>query len=227
MAEPPRRISVEFIYAAVTARREIRRYALSRMAIGFNKATANVTGLLVLWLTGCTATVHCPEVSEDPRPAFILEHGRHTTLALYDGGGKLLRYGYGDWRYYAEADAGFGPGVRAVLWPSPAAFGRQEYRVVAPTRAHVVAAVNVGIGEFHEVEVPGERVDQLRQALDDLFEQGARTRLLVNEAYDFVFVEHPRDYWFWYNSNHMVADWLESLGCEIRGPALMSVEVAG
>jgi hypothetical protein len=45
---------------------------------------------------------------------------------------------------------------------------------------------------------------------------------LFNDAYHLTFVHHPRSYTYFYNSNHMVADWLRELGCQVRGPAYHS-----
>jgi hypothetical protein len=33
------------------------------------------------------------------------------------------------------------------------------------------------------------------------------------------FVHHQRRYTYFFHSNHMLAAWLEQLGCQLRGPA--------
>lgn len=185
-----------------------------------NPSTVSATvAVLVFWLSGCSFTgsaIKCPDNPDNPRPVFLLDHGRHRTLVLTDGsGGYLQRYGYGDWRYYAEADKTFWSGARALLWPTRASLGRREYEVTAPTLQAVESAVRVGILEIHPLEVEGGAVDALRQELDTIFQQGARQQLFVNELRDFEFAPHPRKYWLGYNSNHAVADWIRSLDCEI------------
>lgn len=185
-----------------------------------NKATAaSIAIALMFWLSGCTfngAAVECPDNPENPRPVFLLDHGRHRTLVLTDDSGRhLLRYGYGDWRYYAEADKSFWSGTRALLWPTRGSLGRRAYEVTEPTSQAVQDAVRVGILEIRPLEVEGNAVEALRRELDTIFQQGVREQLFVNELRDFEFVPHPRKYWLGYNSNHAVADWIKALDCEI------------
>jgi hypothetical protein len=174
----------------------------------------------MVWLCGCAATVSCPEMGEDPRPVFLLDHGRHATLVLGRADGRLVRYSYGDWRYYAEADTRLRQGVAALLWRTPAALGRRELDA-APTQPELRRALRVGVEEILELEAAGAAVDALLRNLDATFFD-ARAHLHYNALYDLEFVPHPRAYWFWYNSNHMVADWLRGLGCAVRGGTLLS-----
>ena len=194
------------------------------------KATATAAriaaiGALVLWLTACTSTVRCPIESDNPRSIFLLDHGHHRTLVLSDGKGGLQRYGYGDWRYYAEADRGFFSGARALLWPTPAALGRREYTVSVATRQEVVSAVKVIINELYQFQVAGDAVDELRRELDSTFDRGAKKQYLENDLRDFEFALHPRGYSLRYSSNHMVTEWLETLGCDVNGPVSISVRM--
>ncbi len=179
---------------------------------------ALLVGSLLPWLAACTAIISCPDTDDDPRLVYFLKHGRHPTLVITDREGTLTRYGYGDWRYYAQADTSFGAGVRALLWPTPAALGRQHYpAMTSPTAENLRRTVKTGISELHAFKVPGEAADALRRELEALFRRGAQRELLRNEPYDFEFVPHPRAYWFGHNSNGMVADWLGSLGCRVSG----------
>lgn len=179
---------------------------------------ALLVGCLLPWLVACTATVSCPEKTGDRRSIYLLKHGRHPTIVIADKDGALTRYGYGDWRYYAEAETGFSAGARALLWPTPGALGRQSYPEVAdPSSANLHRTVKTGISELHHFEVSEETADTLREELNALFHRGEQQRLLVNEPYDFEFVPHPRGYWLGHNSRGMVANWMESLGCEVSG----------
>jgi hypothetical protein len=192
------------------------RIALGPPATGLMR-TAAATAVLVLALAGCSSsgTVKCSEQPEDPRPVFLLDHGRHRTLVLTDQEGDLIRYGYGDWQYYAEVERGFWSGARALLWPTSAALGRQEYDVEAPTPKAVKKAVRVGILEVYPFKAAGDAVDVLLQELDQLFREGAKQKRVVSYLRDFEFVPHPRHYWLGYNSNHVVVDWLEELDCDL------------
>lgn len=173
---------------------------------------------LLPWLAACTATISCPDSPGASRAVYLLKHGRHPTLVIADPNGALTRYGYGDWRYYAQANTGFSSGARALLWPTPAALGRQTYPALTPPGAeNLHSTVKTGISELHSFEVSGHAADALRRELDVLFRQGSRRRLLRNDPYDFEFVPHPRAYWLGHSSNGMVAGWLESLGCRVSG----------
>ena len=44
--------------------------------------------------------------------------------------------------------------------------------------------------------------------------------LVHNDAYDLDFVYHPEPYSAFHNSNEVVADWLEELGCRVMRPSL-------
>ncbi|WP_111642588.1 DUF2459 domain-containing protein [Marinimicrobium alkaliphilum] len=172
---------------------------------------------LTLMLLGCTGVVTCPEAVEAPRAVYLVKHGwHHPTLVVTDAGGDLLRYGYGDWRYYAEAETGFWSGTRALVWPSAATLGRQHYRAGGEGPEPVHRAVRAGISEIYAFTVAGPKVDALIAALDQQFEDGQAQREQLNRPYDFIFVAHSDAYWMGHNSNHRVARWLESLGCEAR-----------
>lgn len=166
-------------------------------------------------LAGCAATTIVPPAApSDPVPVFILDHGRHTTLVLPHPQG-MARYAYGDWAWYAQVDTGVVEASRALLWPSPAAFGRRLLNG-PPTAAAVRREVRVGIEHLHAVTVEAQRAEALRKELDARFFAGEGRRF-ENRAYDLTFVPDPQRYTVWRNSNHKVAEWLRQLGCSIRG----------
>ncbi len=173
-----------------------------------------------LLLGACTATLIPPGEVEDPRRAFLLDHGRHTTLVLPRAEGGLVRYAYGDWDYYARNRTGLWQGTRAVLWPTRAGLGRRELAGSA-TEAGVRRAVAVGIREVIPVSVEADRVAVLRRELDALFRDHGERRH-ENRRYDLVFVPHPDSYSLASNSNGRVARWLESLGVQVSGWPLWS-----
>lgn len=176
-------------------------------------------GLLVLG--GCAATLEPSGRVADPRPVFLLDHGRHSTLVLTTPEGNLVRYAYGDWDYYARNRTGPWRGSGAVLWPTEAALGRRELTGDA-TEAGVRRAVAVGIQDLLRVDAEGERVDRLRRRLDGMFARGAERKRLLNRRYDLVFVPHPESYSLASNSNGKVAEWLGSLGVRVSGWPLWS-----
>lgn len=172
---------------------------------------------LALMLSGCTGVVTCPNEATAPRAVYLVKHGwHHPTLVVTDAEGDLRRYGYGDWRYYAEARTGFWSGARALVWPTAATLGRQHYSAGGEGPEQVNRAVRAGISDIYAFSVPEHKVDALIAALDREFEAGQAQRERLNRPYDFIFVAHPDAYWMGHNSNHRVARWFEALGCEVR-----------
>lgn len=175
---------------------------------------------LSLLLPGCTNVIAPPERPARPISVFLLDHGRHATLVLPADDSLLVRYAYGDWRYYARRETGALEASAAVLLPTRAALGRRELKGEA-TDVGVRRAVEPGIEAVHTIIVDAGIARRLRRRLDYLFEEAEETRT-YNRAYDLEFVHHPRDYTIFYNSNRMVVEWLRSLGCRVSGLLLFS-----
>jgi len=179
---------------------------------------ATAVGLLTL--QACTTTVVPPIAPKAPRPVFLLDHGRHASLTLPRGDGGIVRYSYGDWRYYAQVRTGVFQGSAAILWPTRAALGRRELPG-PPEAAAVRRNVRVWSEQLYELMVDSLAIEILRSRLDSIYDANLESRI-YNAAYDLEFVHHPRAYWVFHNSNHVVAGWLKELGCQVRGLALFS-----
>ena len=170
-------------------------------------------------LAGCATQVTPPPAVQQPGKVFLLDHGRHTSLVLSTPAGELVRYAYGDWRFYAERKTGPGYAIAALLWSTPGGLGRR--RLPGPPEATSVRAqVPLLIENLYEIEVERALIEALRAELDALFE--APVRRLETPVADLVFVPHPRDYNLRHNSTTVIAAWLEQLGCEVSGPALLA-----
>jgi len=175
-------------------------------------------GAMIL-LGGCSTTVVPPAKLDEPARVFLLDHGRHTSLVLSTPEDGLVRYAYGDWRFYAERQTGPGHAIAALLWRTPGALGRRELKGPV-TAAGVRTRVPLVIEALYEIEVERTRVDALRADLDAIF--NAAEEPLDTPEVDLFFAPHPRYYNLRHNSNTVVADWLEQLGCEIKGPAILA-----
>ncbi len=174
----------------------------------------------MLALSACVTSVRPPAAPDDPRPVFLLVLGYHSNLVLTTGGGKLVRYGYGDWQYYAAGNTGLWRGMAALLWPTPAALGRRELQGPA-TEDNVRRQVPLIIYELYGFDVSGDAVDALRAELDAIFVR-KRERLRYRAELDLWFVPHPVPYTAHHNSNRVVVDWLRKLGCETQGGHLVT-----
>lgn len=176
--------------------------------------------VLLPWLGGCGPTqVVAPASLEQPAEVFVLDHGRHTSLVVSTPEGAMVRYAYGDWRYYAERLTGPGHGLAALLWSTPGALGRRHLPG-PPTPFEVRLQVPLVIVELYRIRVERPRVEALRARLDAIFD-AAEVQLDVPEVL-LIFAPHPRDYNLVHNSNRAIADWLEELGCEVRGRAILA-----
>jgi hypothetical protein len=185
-----------------------------------NLTVCAVVTASLLGLAACTNVVIPPPAPPEPQSVFVLDHGRHASLVLPAADSGMVRYAYGDWRYYAQWQTGVVETTGAVVWPTTAALGRRELRTPA-TPAGVRAAVQVGIEHLYEVTVDKRAIRRLRGQLDAVFQANLATRL-YNPAYDLEFVHHPDAYTIIHNSNRVVARWLQDLGCQVSGPLLFS-----
>ncbi len=181
--------------------------------------------LPLLLLTGCATVVTPPESPEQPLPVLIVDHGRHTSLVLPDGDG-LVRYAYGDWRYYAEGERGARAAFDALFRGTLAALGRREF-AGRPEPEAVIARLRVHVEQVHLLHVEADAVERLRARLDAIFAAGAEARL-YNPQMDLEFTPYPVPYTWRHNSNRVVAEWLVELGCEVsRYPMLANWRIAG
>lgn len=177
--------------------------------------------LVALLAGGCARiTVVTPAQPEAPVAVFLLDHGRHSSLVLPDGQGGMVRYSYGDWAFYALRRTGLSTALAALLGPTPAALGRKQ--LAGPlTAAAVRRQLRVGVEQVLELPVELAAALHLQAQLEMLFEAG-RAGLIYSAEMDVEFVPHPAPYSLGNNSNRVVGEWLEALGCTVEGRAVWS-----
>lgn len=184
--------------------------------------------LLVLILAGAvsacaaTYTVTPPALApgEARAPLAVLDHGRHTSMVVGLGDGRMIRYAYGHWRWYAENDTSAGQGLAALFAESPAALGRRA--LPGPlTPDALQRQVLVGYVEVLLLDVDRAAADRLVARLDAIVAAG-RDRQLYNGLVDLDFVPHPVPYSQAHSSNRVVARWLREMGAEVEGDGLMA-----
>ena len=72
-----------------------------------------------------------------------------------------------------------------------------------------------------EIECSEQRVKALRRELDARFESRSEQQV-YSPKMNMYFVPDDNQYRLWSNCNHMTADWLRELGCEVKGSTYTS-----
>ena len=165
-------------------------------------------------------SITSPENPTDPRVVFLIDHGTHSSLVIETSSGQMLRYSYGDFRYYAKRDTSLASGAAAILWPTPATLGRGE--LAGPISEESLRnQLVVVVQQIYPLEVAGDKANQLIAKLDGIYLAGKKNQVSV-PAYGLIFAPHPTDYFLTSNSSTMVGVWLRELGVEVFGWSLIS-----
>jgi hypothetical protein len=163
-------------------------------------------------------TVMPPARPADPATVFLVDFGRTPGLVLTVGDDRMVAYVYGDWKYYALRQQGALESLAALLWPTQGTLGRKEI-AGPPTAAALRDGLGAEIEHLYQFDVDRQALLRLHEQLDRLHRDQLST---ATHSYGMTFVHHPEAYTYWSNSNHMAAEWLKDLGCDIDGPAFSS-----
>jgi hypothetical protein len=179
---------------------------------------------LAAGMTACAATYVVTPPRPPPlaakAPVAVLDHGRHSSLVIGLPDGRMVRYAYGDWRWYAEGDTGAAQGYAALFKETPAALGRRV--LPGPLTAEMLRRqLRVGFEHALLLEVDAEAARRLVAKLDAIAEAG-RDRMLSNAEVDLDFFPHPVPYTEAHSSNRVVAGWLRELGAGVEGDGLIA-----
>jgi hypothetical protein len=148
----------------------------------------------------------------------VLDHGRHSSLVIGIPDGRMVRYAYGDWGWYAEGKTGTAEGYAALFRETPGALGR---RVMAgPLTAEALhRQVRVVIEDMLMLDVDAAAAQRLVDKLDGIAE-ASRAHMLTNQQVDLDFFPHPVPYTEAHSSNRVLAGWLREMGAEVEGDGL-------
>lgn len=149
------------------------------------------------------------------RTVFVIDHGTHSSVAIETGAGEMVRYAYGDLRYYANRDTSLGSGAAALLWPTAATLGRAELEGPV-TKESLEQQLKVVVEIIYEFEVETTEAESVMAGLDELHAQGSARHIDVPE-YGLVFAPHPVDYFWGHNSSSVIAGWLREMGVGVFG----------
>jgi hypothetical protein len=171
--------------------------------------------LALLGLVGCAGRLTPPEASVAPVTVYLLDHGRHASLVLPRREGGMVRYSYGEWRWYVEGERHLLAGASALLWPTASGLGRGVHETIT-TRGELAGLAPEGLVRVYPLVAEEARVVALKRRLDAHFEAPG-VAPVYSEEFDLAFVPYPRAYWLTHQSNLVTARWLRSLDVEVRG----------
>ncbi len=167
----------------------------------------------------CTSTITPPPKPAVPSSAYLLKSARHVGVVLPDTAGGFVEYGFGDWDWYASLHDSWFHVFDTVLWPTRGCLSR---RALSNRRVEYLEEC----GRAWEIMVEHDDAADLLGDLDRSFDE-QRSTLVHNELLGFEFVEAERAYWFPYNCNDAVTEWLERLGCDVSWvPIRLDLEMA-
>jgi hypothetical protein len=174
--------------------------------------------LAFLGLSSCAWKVMPPGRVVDPVPVFLSEYGRHTRLALPDRRAAFFEYGFGEWNFYGLEKEGLFSALRAITGLGEGALSRRQFPFTLVESEFMRAA---GSSRSARLLVERALAENLRHELEGRWRSNAGS--VAVRAWDQIPVSRdPAAYHLFGNSNHAVANWLERLGCRIRGDPITS-----
>lgn len=183
------------------------------------KARPALLPLLLLFiglgLGGCQHVIEPPAAVSDPVSVFVVDYGRHASLALPEEDSSLVEWSWGDWNWYALERTGAVEGLQALFASPRSTLSRRE---LAPAAHAGELAARVGAEEVLALNVERERARVLQRHLEARWLR--RRREAVTHPSGRVFVPDDARYSVGNNSVHELARWLEALGAQVSGMAV-------
>jgi hypothetical protein len=175
--------------------------------------------LMPVLFAGCAPTVVIPpKYPVDPVTVYLTDYGRHSSILIPTSEDRYTEYAFGDWEFFALGHTRWWVGMRAAVHSPQATLGRREVELPEDDRA---LRKLLRCARLMRFEASRARVEVLAINLDRSFRLSS-TRPTHSKYSDLEHVYDTGDYWGFHNCNHVTAEWLKQLGCEIRGSALLS-----
>ena len=165
-----------------------------------------------LGLGGCQHAIKPPAAVSDPVGVFVVDYGRHASLALPKEDTGLVEWSWGDWNWYALERTGAVEGLQALFASPRSTLSRRE---LAPAEDVRELAARVGAERVLALDVERERARALQRHLETRWLR--RRQHAVRHRSGRVFVPDDAHYSLSNNSVHELARWLEALGAEVSG----------
>lgn len=169
--------------------------------------------LALVALGGCEHSLRPPAHVGKPATVYVIDYGRHASLALPGDNRSLVEWSWGDWNWFAKGRTNIGSGFRALFASPRSTLSRRE---ITPIPSDLQG--RVGASRAIPIIVERQRSDALLHHLQSRWQQGRASA--VSHRDGRVFVPDPARYSLTNNSVHELARWLEALDVEVRGSAL-------
>jgi hypothetical protein len=168
-----------------------------------------------LGLGGCQHRIEPPASVSDPVAVFVIDYGRHASLALPADEDGLVEWSWGDWNWFALERTGIPDGLRALFASPRSTLSR---RALAAAESADEVSARLGAENVLSLEVERVRAAALQGELEARWRRGSDEALAHPGGR--VFVPEDRRYSLFNNSVHEVARWLEALGAKVTGMSL-------
>ncbi|MGI8704859.1 MAG: hypothetical protein ACR2JJ_03530 [Sphingomicrobium sp.] len=165
-----------------------------------------------LALGGCQHVIEPPAAVSDPVRVFVIDYGRHASLALPNEDSGLVEWSWGDLNWYALERTGPLQGLQALFASPRSTLSRRE---LAPAQGPDELAERVEAEEILPLDVERERARALLRRLEERWLR--RRDEAVAHPSGRVFVPDDARYSLANNSVHELARWLEALGADVSG----------
>jgi hypothetical protein len=166
-------------------------------------------------LSGCQHRIEPPASVSDPVNVFVIDYGRHASLALPADEDGLVEWSWGDWDWFALERTGIQDGLRALFASRRSTLSR---RALAAAESADDVSARLGAENVLSMEVERVRAAALQRELEARWRQG-RDEAVAHPG-GRVFVPEDRRYSLFNSSVHEVARWLEALGAKVTGMSL-------
>ncbi|MGI8705139.1 MAG: hypothetical protein ACR2JJ_05005 [Sphingomicrobium sp.] len=153
-----------------------------------------------------------PATVSDPVRVYVVDYGRHASLALPKEDSDLVEWSWGDWNWFALERTGLSEGLQALFASPRSTLSRRE---LAPARNADELAARLGAEEVLGLDVERARARALHHHLQARWVR--RREQAVAHSSGRVFVPEDRRYSLSNNSVHELARWLEALGANVFG----------
>ncbi len=117
-----------------------------------------------LGLGGCQHLIEPPGNVSDPVGVFVIDYGRHASLALPEEDSGLVEWSWGDWNWFALERTGPLEGLQALFASPRSTLSRRE---LAPALSAEELAVFVRAEKVLTVNVERKRAHALLRHLQD------------------------------------------------------------